>query len=77
MFLSQKKYALELLDKDDMANYNPTRTPVDTESKFNGDPISDPTLYCSLACGSFVAYIDADWDGCPTTRRSTSGYCVF
>ncbi|GJS48001.1 reverse transcriptase domain-containing protein [Tanacetum coccineum] len=24
-----------------------------------------------------VAYFDADWVGCPTTRRSTSGYCVF
>nr|GEW35092.1 ribonuclease H-like domain-containing protein [Tanacetum cinerariifolium] len=23
------------------------------------------------------AYIDADWAGCPITRRSTSGYCVF
>ncbi|GKF01760.1 ribonuclease H-like domain-containing protein, partial [Tanacetum coccineum] len=23
------------------------------------------------------AYSDADWAGCPTTRRSTSGYCVF
>nr|GEV28173.1 ribonuclease H-like domain-containing protein [Tanacetum cinerariifolium] len=23
------------------------------------------------------AYIDADWAGCPVTRRSTSGYCVF
>ncbi|GKB60693.1 ribonuclease H-like domain-containing protein [Tanacetum coccineum] len=26
---------------------------------------------------SLVAYSDADWAGCPTTRRSTSGYCVF
>ncbi|GJY13183.1 ribonuclease H-like domain-containing protein [Tanacetum coccineum] len=24
-----------------------------------------------------MAYSDADWAGCPTTRRSTSGYCVF
>ncbi|GKB35278.1 ribonuclease H-like domain-containing protein [Tanacetum coccineum] len=24
-----------------------------------------------------VAYSDADWVGCPTTRRSTSGYCMF
>ncbi|GJT56462.1 ribonuclease H-like domain-containing protein [Tanacetum coccineum] len=24
-----------------------------------------------------IAYSDADWVGCPVTRRSTSGYCVF
>jgi hypothetical protein len=26
---------------------------------------------------SLVAYSDADWAGCPDTRRSTSGFCVF
>nr|GEV48704.1 copia protein [Tanacetum cinerariifolium] len=53
MFLSQKKYATELLERAHMSNYNATRTPVDTESKlgFNGDPISDSTLYRSLAGG--------------------------
>jgi hypothetical protein len=135
LFLSQKKYATEVLERAHMVNCNPSRTPVDTESKLrdDGDPLSNPTLYRSLA-GSLqyltftrpdisyavqqvclhmhdprephfsalkrilryvqgtldyglqlfsssttdlVAYSDADWAGCPTTRRSTSGYCVF
>ncbi|GKB97949.1 ribonuclease H-like domain-containing protein [Tanacetum coccineum] len=135
MFLSQKKYAMELLERAHMSNCNATRTPVDTESKLgsDGDPVSDSTLYRSLAGGlqyltftrpdisyavqqiclhmhdprephlaalkrvlryirgtldhglqlhvsstsQLNAYTDADWAGCPVTRRSTSGYCVF
>ncbi|GKE42916.1 ribonuclease H-like domain-containing protein [Tanacetum coccineum] len=118
-----------------MTNCNPTRTPVDTESKLSsdGDHVSNTSLYRSLAgslhyltftrpdisyavqqvclhmhdprkphfaalkgvlryirgtldfrlqlytssTGSLVAYSYADRVGCPTTRRSTSGYCVF
>jgi hypothetical protein len=26
---------------------------------------------------SLTAYSDADWAGCPDTRRSTSGYCMY
>ncbi|GJS86815.1 ribonuclease H-like domain-containing protein [Tanacetum coccineum] len=33
-------------------------------------------LYASIT-GSLVAYTDVDWTGCPTTRRTTSSYCVF
>ncbi|GKA14514.1 ribonuclease H-like domain-containing protein [Tanacetum coccineum] len=31
----------------------------------------------SSSTTSLVAYSNADWAGCPTTRRLTSGYCVF
>ncbi|GJU01147.1 ribonuclease H-like domain-containing protein [Tanacetum coccineum] len=70
MILSQKKYAVEILERAGMVHCNPSRTPVDTESKLGttSDVVSDPTLYRSLA--------DADWAGCPTIRRSTSGYSV-
>jgi hypothetical protein len=26
---------------------------------------------------SLTAYSDVDWVGCPDSRRSTSGYCIF
>ncbi|GJS66520.1 ribonuclease H-like domain-containing protein [Tanacetum coccineum] len=135
LFLSQKKYALQLLERAHMVNCNPSRTPVDSDAKLGpaGVPVQDPTLYHSLAGGlqyltftcpdlsyavqkvclymhdlrethfatlkrvlryvqgtldfgqhlyasattSLVGYTDADWAGCPSTRRSTSGYCVF
>ncbi|GKA87930.1 ribonuclease H-like domain-containing protein [Tanacetum coccineum] len=135
VFLSQKIYVVEILERAHMVTCNPSRTPIDTESKLgaDGDPVSNPTLYRSLA-GSLqyltftrpdisyaiqqvclymhdprephfsalkrilryvqgtldyglqlfsssttdlVAYSDADWAGCPTTRRSTLGYYVF
>ncbi|GKA92938.1 ribonuclease H-like domain-containing protein [Tanacetum coccineum] len=135
LFLSQKKYALQLLERAHMVNCNPSQTPVDTESKLGpeGVPVQDPTLYCSLAGGlqyltftrpdlsyavqqiflymhdprephfaslkrilryvrgtidfglqlyvsattSLVGYTNIDWAGCPSTRMSTLGYCVF
>ncbi|GJR36131.1 ribonuclease H-like domain-containing protein [Tanacetum coccineum] len=78
---------------------NPSRTPVNTDSKlvclYMHDPrephfsalkrilryirgtIDHGLQLFSASTTSLVAYSDADWAGCPTTRRSTSGYCVF
>ncbi|GJX55225.1 ribonuclease H-like domain-containing protein [Tanacetum coccineum] len=41
MFLSQRKYAVEILEKAHMVNCNSSRTPVDTKSKLgdDGDPM--------------------------------------
>ncbi|GJW84538.1 ribonuclease H-like domain-containing protein [Tanacetum coccineum] len=103
MFLSQRKYATEILERTGMVSCNSSRTPVNTESKLgdDGDSISDTMLYQSLtgslqyltftrpdisyavqqlfssSTTNLVAYSDAYWAGCPTTRRSTSGYYVF
>ncbi|GKE41221.1 ribonuclease H-like domain-containing protein [Tanacetum coccineum] len=51
IFLSQTKYATEILERALMLNCNPCRTPVDTEKKLGpeGSPVTDPTLYRSLA----------------------------
>ena len=135
LFLSQQKYATEILDRASMTNCKPATTPADLFAKLDGSgpPVDDPTLYRSLAGAlqyltftrpdiayavqhiclymhdprephfttlkrilryiqgttayglqiysspgrTLTAYSDANWAGCPITRRSTSGYCVF
>ncbi|XP_071708325.1 uncharacterized mitochondrial protein AtMg00810-like [Rutidosis leptorrhynchoides] len=135
LFLSQRQYATEIIERADMTCCHPCRTPVEPGAKLttHGPPVKDPTLYRSLVGAlqyltftrpnisyavqqiclfmhdpreqhfhalkriiryvkgttdlslqlyassptTLVAYSDADWAGCPTTRRSTSGYCVF
>jgi hypothetical protein len=136
LFLSQAKYAAEILEKANMSSCNPCSTPLEVQSKLSakgGPPVADPTLYRSLAGAlqyltltrpdiahvvqqvclymhdpreshfalikrilryikgtlqfglsfsrrqshELVVYSDADWVGCPDTRRSTSMYCVF
>ncbi|GKB82190.1 ribonuclease H-like domain-containing protein, partial [Tanacetum coccineum] len=44
LFLSQKKYALQLLERAHMITYNPSRTPVDIESKL-GPEVQQIFLY--------------------------------
>ncbi|GKC39356.1 ribonuclease H-like domain-containing protein [Tanacetum coccineum] len=81
MFLSQRKYVVEILERAHMVNCNPSRTPVDTESKL-GDDVQQGTLdhglqLFSSSTTSLVAYSDADWAGFPATRRSTSVFAYF
>ncbi|GJZ48635.1 ribonuclease H-like domain-containing protein [Tanacetum coccineum] len=50
MFLSQRKYATDILERAHMGGCNSSRTPVNTESKLgdDGDSVSDPKLYRNL-----------------------------
>ncbi|WOG94987.1 hypothetical protein DCAR_0314288 [Daucus carota subsp. sativus] len=114
MFLSQKNYAQQIIERAGMSSCKSSPTPVDTKAKVSasvGSVFENPSLYriClhmhdprvthmqalkriiryiqgtqdyglhlySSSQSSLVSYTDADWGGCPDTRRSTSGYCVF
>jgi hypothetical protein len=51
MFLSQRQYILDVLERASMAECKPCSTPVDTYAKLSaseGDPVSDATQYWSL-----------------------------
>jgi hypothetical protein len=136
LFLSQRQYAADLLQRAGMVDCHSSPTPVDTQAKLSdhdGALLPDATEYRSLAgalqyltltrpdisyavqqiclhmhaprqphlalikrvlrylrgtmdfglhlrastSSDLTAYSDADWAGCPDTRRSTSGYCVY
>ncbi|GJV65068.1 ribonuclease H-like domain-containing protein [Tanacetum coccineum] len=74
IFLSQTKYATEILEQAQMLNSNPCRTPIDTEKK----------LRLQGSCSKLCLYMHDPRElhlnamkCCPATRRSTSRYCVF
>ncbi|GJW32152.1 ribonuclease H-like domain-containing protein [Tanacetum coccineum] len=78
MFLSMRICVIKILERADMVNCNPSRTPDDIESKLGDDGDLGTLDYVlqlfASSTTSLVAYSDADWAGCPTTRRSTSEY---
>ncbi|XP_022894088.1 uncharacterized protein LOC111408574 [Olea europaea var. sylvestris] len=136
LFISQLKYARDILTRAQLFDSKPIHTPMVGSQHLSADGslFSDPTLYRSLVgavqyltitrpdiahavnyvsqflhastddhfltvkrilryvkgtihyglhfCpstspGALVAYSDADWAGCPDTRRSTSGYSIY
>ncbi|GJZ77037.1 ribonuclease H-like domain-containing protein [Tanacetum coccineum] len=96
MFLSQKKYAVEILERVYLTFTRPDISyAVQQVCLYMHDPREphfsvlkrimryvrgtlDYGLQLFLSSTTdLVAFLDADWAGCPTTRRSTSGYCVI
>jgi len=52
MFLHQRQYTLDILERAGMNDCNPCSTPVDTQAKLSADmgaSVADPTTYRSLA----------------------------
>ena len=125
IFLSQSKYASEILKKTGMLASKPANTPLAQEHNLHqstGNQV-DATFYRSVVGAlqyaanlvyqfmhqpydsyfqavkrilrsikytmdygmkilsqsslCLYAFSDADWAGCPTTRRSTTSYCVY
>ncbi|GJT80555.1 ribonuclease H-like domain-containing protein [Tanacetum coccineum] len=67
LFLSQSQYASDILERAALKRIL---------RYVQGTLHYGLHLYKSPS-SALVSYTDADWGGCPDTRRSTSGYCVY
>ncbi|GJV20114.1 ribonuclease H-like domain-containing protein [Tanacetum coccineum] len=88
IFLSQTKYATEILEQAQMLNFqqlclymhDPQEPHLNAMKRvlryFRGTTDLGLQLLRSTT-SQLIAYSDADWAGCPATSRSTSGYRVF
>ncbi|GAA0153262.1 transmembrane signal receptor [Lithospermum erythrorhizon] len=89
LLLSQKKYAMKIIEKADIQYavqqiclfmHNPMTDHMNALKRIiryiQGTLDYGLHLYHSSS-SSLISYTDADWAGCPDTRLSTSGYCMF
>ncbi|GJR33244.1 ribonuclease H-like domain-containing protein [Tanacetum coccineum] len=84
MFLSQKKYAVEILKRAHMVNCNPSWTPIDTKSKLgsSGDPVClymhDPREPHFLALKRILRYVCGTLDyGLQLFSSSTTNLVAY
>uniref|UniRef100_A0A2N9J9N7 Reverse transcriptase Ty1/copia-type domain-containing protein n=1 Tax=Fagus sylvatica TaxID=28930 RepID=A0A2N9J9N7_FAGSY len=111
LFLSQHKYAKEILAKASMTDCKPIGTPLAQKHhlQLEGGPLVDATNYRSIVGAlqyltltrpdlthavnlgtldygirllshsslTLYGFSYADWAGCPDTRHSTTGYCIY
>nr|GEZ98770.1 ribonuclease H-like domain-containing protein [Tanacetum cinerariifolium] len=73
LFLSQKHYTIELLARAHMTNCNPSRTPVDTDSKLGPEGSSSGPHFISQSCSVYYATFEELWilDFTCTQRQQT------
>ncbi|KAL6312245.1 hypothetical protein AAG906_020789 [Vitis piasezkii] len=84
MFLSQRKYVLDLLEETSKIEAKPCATPMVPNVQLmpdDGDPFYNPESLAILYGGQghtrIECFSDVDWAGSKFDRRSTTGYCVF
>ncbi|KAE8692104.1 hypothetical protein F3Y22_tig00110860pilonHSYRG00117 [Hibiscus syriacus] len=85
LFLNQKKFITELLQKNQMLNVNSASTPMETTTKLSKNDgylrgILETGIWFSTQAQKLVvlnAFSNSDWGGDTDDRRSISGYCVY